>query len=89
MKTEALYSINDGNQNEKFYFAKLDQQWLDDLKAKYSWDDFNTYDNRMWEYMDKLFDQVIENCNASSNEELWQKLNRPQKVFWSFLAFGG
>ncbi|WP_424004261.1 DMP19 family protein [Maribacter sp. IgM3_T14_3] len=84
-----LYSINDGNQNELLISIKVKQEQLDSIKAKYDWNQFDEYDNRMWEYMYKLFDETIEKSGIESYDELWNKLTRQQKVFWAFLSFNG
>ena len=41
------------------------------------------------EYMYKLFDETLEKSGIEDYTELWNKLNREQKMFWSFLAFNG
>lgn len=84
-----LYSINDGNQSELLISIKVSQEQLDSIKAKYDWNQFNEYDNRMWEYMYKLFDETIEKSGIENYDELWSKLTRQQKVFWAFLSFNG
>ncbi len=84
-----LYSLNDGNQSELLISTKVSQDWLDSIKNKYDWNNFNEYDNRMWEYMYKLFDETIEKSGIESYDELWSKLTRQQKMFWAFLSFNG
>ncbi|MFT2009622.1 hypothetical protein ACMA1I_13160 [Pontibacter sp. 13R65] len=84
-----MYSLNEGNQTDLIYYAEVNQEWLNTLDHKYNWDNFNQFDNKLWEYMYKLFDDVVEKADAKTNEELWNNLNRCQKLFWSFLAFGG
>ena len=84
-----LFSLNDGNQDELIFKVELSQTWLDSLNNKYTWDKFNEYDNKMWEYMYNIFDKTVEESNAKTNEELWSKFNRHQKLFWTFLAFNG
>ncbi|GAB5471914.1 MAG: hypothetical protein Mars2KO_00130 [Maribacter sp.] len=51
--------------------------------------EFDEHDNRMWEYMYKLFDETVEKSGIQDNDKLWEQLSRPQKVFWAFLAFNG
>jgi len=89
LKPSNFYSINDGNQNELIISMEISQEWLDSIKSKYDWNEFDEYDNRMWEYMYKLFDETLEKSGIKDNGELWNKLNREQKMFWSFLAFNG
>lgn len=84
-----VFSLDDGNQDTLKYSIKIKQEWLDSLKVKYVWDDFDEYDNRLWEYMYKLFDPMVENSGAKNNNELWQNMTRGQKLFWSFLTFNG
>lgn len=86
---ENLYSIEEGNQDSLTLGARIAQGWIDTVQAKYSWDTFDEYDNRMWQYMDKLFDETVENSGIQEYDELWRKLTREQKVFWAFLAFNG
>ena len=84
-----FYSLDDGNQNELLISIEISKEWLDSIQTKYDWNDFDEYDNRMWEYMYKLFDETVEKSGVNNDEELWLKLNRPQKLFWAFLAFNG
>ncbi|NER15114.1 DUF4375 domain-containing protein [Leptobacterium flavescens] len=84
-----LYSLNDGNQNELLVSIKVSQEWLESIKTKYDWNEFDEYDNRMWEYMYKLFDETIEQSEIESYDELWSKLTHQQKLFWVFLSFNG
>ncbi|MFK7972838.1 MAG: DUF4375 domain-containing protein [Bacteroidia bacterium] len=86
---QAFFSLDDGNQDSLIFYSTVSQNWVDSTKAKFDWENFDEYDNRMWEYMSKLFDDVIAESSAEDYNELWEKLNRPQKVFWSFLAFNG
>ena len=89
MSESHFYSIDDGNQSERIYCAEIERSWINNLNKKYDWANFNQFDNKLWEYVYKFFDDVIASCSALSNQDLWMNLNRPQKVFWSFLAFGG
>jgi len=89
MKPTNFYSINDGNQNELTISIEIPQKWLDSIKTKYDWNEFDEYDNRMWEYMYKFFDETVEKSGIEDYTELWNKLNREQKIFWTFLAFNG
>lgn len=88
-KPTTFYSLNDGNQSELLISMEIPQTWLDSTKTKYDWNEFDEYDNRMWEYMYKFFDETIEKSGIKSYEELWSKLTRQQKVFWAFLSFNG
>lgn len=84
-----FYSLDDGNQEKLIYPAKVNLEWVNQTKEKYSWGDYSRYDNMMWEYMYKLFDEMVSESGAETYDELWFKLNRPQKTFWAFLAFNG
>ncbi len=85
-----LYTINEGNQHELLHYVEVEQDWLKTMQAKYDWENFNRYDNRMFKYMDALFDTMTrQKRKDESYYSFWQKLTRGQKVFWSFLAFNG
>lgn len=84
-----LYSINDGNQTSLVCAAEIKEEWLADLKEAYNWNHFDEYDNILTEYIDFLFDDVVEGCGITEQEDLWNAMNRPQKVLWAFLAFTG
>jgi len=84
-----LYSLDDGNQTKLLVSTEVSQEWIDAIKAKYDWNEFDEYDNRMWEYMYKLFDETVEKSGIESYDVLWNKLTRQQKLFWAFLAFNG
>lgn len=88
-ESRKFYSINDGNQVELIVSMEITQEWLDSIKSKYDWNEFNEYDNRMWEYMYKFFDETVKKSGVKDYAELWKKLNREQKIFWAFLAFNG
>jgi|GEM_PF-5913101 len=83
------YNINSGNQTDLIYAPDYDPEWFSELSKKYSWVDFNDYDNKFWEYMYQLFDTLPKLANTSSEDALFAKCNRGQKVFWSVLAFTG
>ncbi|MEZ5056257.1 MAG: DUF4375 domain-containing protein [Saprospiraceae bacterium] len=87
--TPNYFSLDDGNQEKLILYSEIPQEELDSIQKKYSWDDYNKYDNRLWEYMTVFFDDVVSKSGIQEREELWLKLNRPQKVFWTFLAFSG
>ncbi|CAM1361848.1 conserved hypothetical protein [Tenacibaculum litopenaei] len=84
-----FYSLNDGNQNDRIISIQISQKWLDSIKSNFDWNEFDEYDNRLWEYMYKLFDESIEKSGIADEKELWNTLNREQKIFWAFLAFNG
>ena len=84
-----FFSLNDGNQTELILFIEVSKSWIDSTKVKYDWDEFDVYDNRMFEYMYKLFDETIEKSGIKDYNELWNKLTREQKIFWAFLVFNG
>jgi hypothetical protein len=83
------YGLNDGNQTALVIGLDIDKSWFNDVNKKYKWTSFNEYDNRLWEYAAKLFDDTIKDCGIEEEDELWRALNRPQKIFWSFLVFTG
>lgn len=84
-----FYDLDVGNQNDLIYYSNISLDWIDSTKEKYDWENFGEYDNRMWEYMYKLFDDVVKESGAKDNVELWNNLNRAQKTFWTFLSFNG
>jgi len=88
-KPVKFFSLNDGNQNELIISAEVTKKWLDSIKTKYDWNNFDEYDNRTWEYMSELFDRAVYKYVEEKPDVLWNKLNREQKVFWAFLAFNG
>jgi hypothetical protein len=88
-KPTKFYSLDDGNQNEVIISAETTKEWFDSTKSKYDWNDFDEYDNLLWEYMYELFDKPVEKQNDIDYWTLWQKFTREQKVFWAFLAFSG
>lgn len=87
--TNRFYDLEQGNQYEVVIGASQSHDWLIQIKTKYNWDIFDEYDNRMWEYMYELFDAVVDEGDYNDYDTLWNNLNRPQKVFWSFLVFNG
>lgn len=89
---QIFYSIDDGNQNSLIVGQTITKEWLETIKDKYSWDDFHEYDNRLWEYMDEIFDKMADNTTKEDYGEydnFWNVLTREQKVFWTFLVFNG
>ena len=86
-----FYDINEGNQNEIIFAPSFDIEWFQMLDVKYSWDNFNMYDNRLGEYMYKLHDSLSDLAKGqfSSDKDFFEKLTRGQKVFYSFLIFNG
>lgn len=88
-KKQEFWSIDEGNQNELLVYSTISQEWIDSTQANFDWENCDEYDNRMCEYMEKLFDDVVENSGIQDSRELWEKLNRQQKVFWVFLSFHG
>ena len=88
-KPAKFYSLDDGNQTELIISAETTKEWIDSTKSKYNWNDFDEYDNLLWEYMYELFDKPIEKQTDVDYWTLWNKLTREQKVFWAFLAFSG
>ena len=86
-----FYDIYEGNQNEIIFAPSFDTEWFQMLDAKYSWDNFNMYDNRLWEYMYKFHDTLssLAKGQFSSDKDFFEKLTRCQKIFNSFLIFNG
>ena len=88
-KNQNFYNINEGNQTELIYAPDYDPHWFEKLDKKYSWERFDVYDNRFFEYMYQLFDTLPKIAKVSSEDELFRNCTRGQKVFWSILAFTG
>ncbi len=88
-KPKRLFSLSDGNQKELIISADATKEWLNSTKSKYDWNEFDEYDNLLWEYMYELFDKPVDKQADEDYWTLWNKLTREQKVFWAFLAFSG
>ena len=87
---KTFYSINDGNQELLIYAPEYDKEWFEKINLKYSWDKFDEYDNKFWEYMYQLFDTLYEIAQKTENGmDFFTNLNREQKVFYSLLSFTG
>lgn len=85
-----FYSLNDGNQDSLIYYIDYDKKWFDMLDEKYSWDNFDKYDNRYFEYMTVLFDELPKQEKKSiGNKGFIGNLTRGQKMFYNTLVFGG
>ncbi|HEX6333518.1 MAG TPA: DUF4375 domain-containing protein [Flavisolibacter sp.] len=86
-----FYSIDDGNQHELIFAPAYNKRWFDEMDRKFSWDKFEPYDNRFWEYMYNLFDTLpaLAKGQTTSDRDFFNKLTRGQKVFYSVLVFGG
>jgi hypothetical protein len=86
-----FYSINEGNQTELVFAPAYNKRWFDELDRKYSWDNFERYDNRFYEYMYNLFDTLpaLAKGQTKYDDDFFNKLTRGQKVFYSVLVFGG
>jgi hypothetical protein len=83
-----LYSINEGNQYELIHYVEVEQSWLNEIQAKYDWQHFDVYFNRLLEYTDRFHKAItLRETTEESYYEYWQKLTRGQKVVRSFLAF--
>ena len=83
------FSLKDGNQSALIIGLDIPHEWFNDTKMKYPWSGFIEYDNRLLEYMYKLFDETTQDCGFPVDSDLWRALNKSQKVFWSFLVFNG
>jgi len=85
-----FYSINDSNQNELFYAPTYNKEWFDALDKKYSWDNYNAFDNRFWEYMYQIFDTLPGIAGKTGSDRIFfNYLTRGQKMFYSLLVFNG
>jgi len=89
----SFFFLDEGNQDKLIVASSKSMDWVEEIKSKYDWDNFDQYDNRMWEYMYKLFDEPVQQYGEknpeSTSHDLWKELTRAQKVFWAFLAFNG
>lgn len=83
------FSLRDGNQSALIIGMDIPEEWFNSVRAKYSWSEFIEYDNRLLEYMYKLFDETTQDSGFPVDSDLWRALNKSQKVFWSFLVFNG
>jgi hypothetical protein len=86
-----FHSISDGNQDEIIFGPAYNKEWFDELDGKYSWDNFNAYDNRFWEYWNQLFETLRELAKdkTASEEDFFKKLTRGQKIFYCVQLFSG
>ena len=84
-----LLSLDDGNQSDGFFVPAVKLDKLVDIQASYIWTEFDENDNRMWEYRYAFIDPVVAKERPKRLETFWYKLNRAQKVFYTFLQFLG
>jgi len=84
-----MFSIHSGNQNELIFYIDYDQKWFNTIANKYTWDNFDQYDNRFFEYMYVLHDELPKQSNSIGNSAFMDKLTKGQKVFYSMLVFSG
>jgi len=85
-----FYSINDSNQNELVYAPTYNKEWFEELDKKYSWDNYNAFDNRFWEYMYQIFDTLPGIAGKTGSDRIFfNNLTRGQKMFYSLLVFNG
>jgi hypothetical protein len=89
------FKLNDGNQTELILLTNKDSKWIHEIIAKFSWDNYDPYENRLNAYMEDLFDPLGEELQSTEIDEedfelfFWEKLTRGQKIFMSYLAFEG
>lgn len=81
--------ISEGNQNSLILYSEVPIDSIESIQNNYDWDNFSPFDNRLFQYMTVLFDDVVKNYDYDNYNELWIQLNKPQKVFWTFLIFNG
>ena len=85
-----FYSINDSNQNELVYAPIYNKEWFEELDKKYSWDNYNAFDNRFWQYMYQIFDTLPVIAGKTGSDRIFfNNLTRGQKMFYSLLVFNG
>lgn len=82
-------SLDHGNQHDLQLVPEVTLDELVAIHLAHQWSHFDEYDNRMLEYSYKLLEPLIRKAAAQPVEELWRKLNRPQKVFYTLLSFVG
>ena len=86
-----IYRIDDGNQHTIIFAPDYNSNWFDELDKKYSWDNFDMYDNRLWQYIYQLIDPLPELAKGKtvSDIDFFNQLTRGQKVIYTFLLFNG
>lgn len=84
-----FYSINDGNQNEIIFGIDYNKVWFEEIDNKYSWESFDVYNNRYWEYIINLSEIHFEiaNDNYKSREKILNNFTRGQKIIYIFSVF--
>jgi hypothetical protein len=89
--SQAFYSINDGNQDKILFAPDYNKEWFAGLNKKYSWENFDVYDNRFWEYMYNIFDTLpaLAKGKVEGDKAFFENLTRGQKIFYSVLVFNG
>lgn len=87
----SLFSLEKGNQDSLIHWVQISRQKLDSIQHVYDWNMFDVNDNRLISYMNIFFDPMITKSGIKKENQdmLWLDLTRPQKLFWSFLAFNG
>ena len=81
--------LDQGNQNERQVVPRVALERLVDIQVTYRWDNFDEYDNRIWEYNYALLDPALKKANVKRLGTLWNKFNRPQKMLFTFVSFVG
>ena len=84
-----ILSIDDGNQNELLNAPTISKDFLSEIRGKYSWSNFDEYDNRVYAFMDKLLYPAIRQANIQDFELLWDSFSRTQKIFYTLITFDG
>ena len=84
--TPYFYDLSQGSQEETKWGVTLSPQWLTDTAAKYNWDQFSSDDNLVRAMAASLNDPVLKQVEGGINfTATWEGLNRPQKVFMTWL----
>ena len=90
-KNNTFYSIYTDNQNVLIMQPSAGIDWFEDVKSRYTWENFNEYDNLFYEYMYNLFDPLpkLAMNQQRSEVDIFRDCTHGQKLFWSVLAFTG
>ncbi len=83
------FLLKEGNQSERRCLPQVTLDQLVEIQANHLWSSFNEYDNRVHEYSTLLLEPALKQAKVKRLATLWGKLNRPQKVFFTFQQFTG
>jgi hypothetical protein len=84
-----IFDVNEGNQDSLIIYTIIDQNWLDSMNSKYSWENFDEYDNLFYEYIIKFSENDPAIRSREIELDVWSKLTREQKILTAFLKFTG